>query len=479
MIGRLLRKTKDTILKNKLQSLLVVALMFLLTVEIVYATNGSYYLTERTIILKDAYNTKFEIRVMIDCNPSDNRFYKSGNGGYIPKDTSIPYHSTSNHIVKYDTLTITKSGNDQILYQKCDTIGVTPYLRCSVGARPGYTCTNAAIIARDNANTTTSSNNSTVSSGGVSTHEILELDGTFDVYIGATSDISKVQFFWEKNKYTVTFNANGSGASCSTASKEVTFDEAYNSLPTPTRAGYKFEGWYTAKDGGTEVVSTTIVKTSNDHTLYARWSPVEFKITFDKQGGTGGDNSVIATLNELVPYAKAPSKTGETFLGYYTEKNGVGTQIYDKYMVPKFKYTYTKAITVYAHWADEKAPTIQFTSQHGGRWTNVPDALTAIGSDDGKGVARVTIYRIKDDGTEEQVATVNGNGASTKTLVFSNSVQGITRYKAVVEDVAGNTAEAYVTSYYDKVPPTGNKIAFEINGTTFYIEYDVTDINPN
>ncbi|OKZ74472.1 MAG: hypothetical protein BHW00_04525 [Clostridium sp. 26_22] len=47
---------------------------------------------------------------------------------------------------------------------------------------------------------------------------------------------------WTANKYTITFNP-GQG-NTSTTSKEVTYDQNYGNLPTPTRDGYTFDGWY-------------------------------------------------------------------------------------------------------------------------------------------------------------------------------------------------------------------------------------------
>ena len=77
---------------------------------------------------------------------------------------------------------------------------------------------------------------------------------------------------WTANKYTVTFNANG-GTDAEPASKPVTYDSAYGPLATTSRKGYTLVGWFTAKDGGTKVESTTVVATAGDHTLYAHWTP--------------------------------------------------------------------------------------------------------------------------------------------------------------------------------------------------------------
>ncbi|MBQ7797907.1 MAG: InlB B-repeat-containing protein, partial [Clostridia bacterium] len=46
---------------------------------------------------------------------------------------------------------------------------------------------------------------------------------------------------WTANTYTVTFDANG--GTVSTTSETVTFDSTYGTLPTPTKPGYRFDGW--------------------------------------------------------------------------------------------------------------------------------------------------------------------------------------------------------------------------------------------
>lgn len=75
--------------------------------------------------------------------------------------------------------------------------------------------------------------------------------------------------------YTVTFNANGGTASEST--RKVAQGSTIGTLPTCTRNGYEFGGWFTALEGGLKVDSTYSV--SSNVTLYARWgqgTDVEF-----------------------------------------------------------------------------------------------------------------------------------------------------------------------------------------------------------
>ncbi len=78
-------------------------------------------------------------------------------------------------------------------------------------------------------------------------------------------------------KYKVTFDANG--GTVSKGSKEVTRNSTYGDMPTPTRSGYEFEGWYTAKTGGTRIIDSTKVTITGAQTLYAHWKAIPVTTT--------------------------------------------------------------------------------------------------------------------------------------------------------------------------------------------------------
>lgn len=65
------------------------------------------------------------------------------------------------------------------------------------------------------------------------------------------------------------FNANG-GKLGDNSVLCYTYNLPYGLLPSATRAGYYFTGWYTAASGGVKLLETSIA--SDNHTLYARWS---------------------------------------------------------------------------------------------------------------------------------------------------------------------------------------------------------------
>lgn len=73
----------------------------------------------------------------------------------------------------------------------------------------------------------------------------------------------------------VSFNPNG--GTCTETSKKVKEGLAYGMLPSAIRDGYTFEGWYTAKDGGSKITQDVKVNLDADQMLYARWLMVSVK----------------------------------------------------------------------------------------------------------------------------------------------------------------------------------------------------------
>ncbi len=122
------------------------------------------------------------------------------------------------------------------------------------------------------------------------------------------------------NKYVVNFDANSGNVS--TASKEVTYANSYGELPTSTKTGYTFTGWYTDKTGGSKVDNTTSVSIAGEHTLYAHWQANSYTITFNSNGGSAVANKVV-TYNGVYGELDTPTKAGYTFLGWYLNDNQI------------------------------------------------------------------------------------------------------------------------------------------------------------
>ena len=79
--------------------------------------------------------------------------------------------------------------------------------------------------------------------------------------------------------YPITLNAMGGSVNPTTI--QVTSEGSYGTLPTPTKTGYVFIGWYTAASGGAQVTSSTIYhKSAGAITIYAHWTVKTLTVNF-------------------------------------------------------------------------------------------------------------------------------------------------------------------------------------------------------
>lgn len=146
-------------------------------------------------------------------------------------------------------------------------------------------------------------------------------------------------------KVTVTLDAMG--GQCSKETVTVQVGGVYGELPTPTKTGQNFMGWFRDAEGGESVDAVSIVTTETDHTLYAHWTTkTEFILTFDPNGGRISPYSAEKKIYSGAVYGELPKpvREGYAFLGWYTQPEG-GQQLQSTDMV-----TVIDDQTVYAHW---------------------------------------------------------------------------------------------------------------------------------
>ena len=189
-------------------------------------------------------------------------------------------------------------------------------------------------------------------------------DGDDDSYVEPDPDQAT-----EDDVFTLNFNGNGGG--CSFTSKRIVYNQAYGSLPTASKTGYTFLGWYTNLLDGTKVSASTIHKIRSDVTLYARYSAEEYIITFDGNKGIGSSDVTVGTPSISVSrdqaYGYLPedtSRVGYTFTGWYTSPID-GEKITSSTIVKL-----ESDQTLYAHWKPNTY-TVRFNSNKGSGSTGV------------------------------------------------------------------------------------------------------------
>lgn len=146
---------------------------------------------------------------------------------------------------------------------------------------------------------------------------------------------------WKAHSFNLKFDANG--GTVSETSRLVLCDTAVGELPIPTRTGYTFNGWFT-KDGK-QITASSSMATAEDITVYAKWSIIAYKATWN--GGTGYTITVKRT--------SSPNKGAATG----TLSSGAAVYYGDVLSV-----TYTKAdyYTVKTHGAETITVTGDVTS---------------------------------------------------------------------------------------------------------------------
>ena len=152
---------------------------------------------------------------------------------------------------------------------------------------------------------------------------------------------------WTQNPttktYTIKLDAN-SGKVSPSSIKVQSGKTYYSSLPTPTRSGYKFNGWYTSRNGGVKITSTS--KATANCTIYAHWTPVKktYLVTFDANGGMVHLDRKVVPSGVLYRDLPTPTKNNSHFQGWYTKKTG-GTKV-----TANSRTNLTADQTLYARW---------------------------------------------------------------------------------------------------------------------------------
>jgi uncharacterized repeat protein (TIGR02543 family) len=197
---------------------------------------------------------------------------------------------------------------------------------------------------------------------------------------------------WTGVTYTVLFVYNGRTGGDSEASKEYTTGGPVMTLPTPTRTGYTFGGWFS------NVALTSSVGNAGANyeptvnlTLYAKWNAINYTVTYNSTNVVGG--STINSASGTVPTDSANynigqsvsvksnsgslARTGYSFAGWVTSADGTGTAVNSGQTIEMG----SESINLYPKWS-ANTYTITYNLNGGaGDMTSAPASWTVGNSD--------------------------------------------------------------------------------------------------
>lgn len=151
---------------------------------------------------------------------------------------------------------------------------------------------------------------------------------------------------WTASGQTRTLYFDAAGGTCATASMAVTVGSAVGTLPTATRTGYTFAGWFLSTVGTDQVTAATIAG-EDDFTVYAHWTATPITITFNANGGTVDEATRTIPYGQQLQRLPLPVCSGQAFVGWFTAATG-GTEVTKTTVA-------TASLTLYARWRPNSA----------------------------------------------------------------------------------------------------------------------------
>lgn len=150
---------------------------------------------------------------------------------------------------------------------------------------------------------------------------------------GETSTISNIKFYKKSSREGI--EIIGSDRLYAYGGETIT-SSGDQTLPTASKPGYNFDGWYTGVNGtGTKLEANTAV--NNNYTYYAKWSPVNNKALFYDYNGQlikeviGGYETKINAVKPANPADFTNESGTYTFYRWVNEETGeeLGEEIFD------------------------------------------------------------------------------------------------------------------------------------------------------
>ena len=177
------------------------------------------------------------------------------------------------------------------------------------------------------------------------------------------TDVTKLYAQWLKNRHTVTLYP-GEGVSVTPTSVRVAVGDTWV-LPTPVRTGYAFDGWFTAAEGGEEIVNGSTVESLSTTELFAQWTANVYSVSFLANGAEG------TMPNEPYAYDEAKALTpnvfawsGHTFRGWGLSATDAEPTYDDGQIVSNLTAVADATVTLHALWSPNSY-TIRFDRNGG------------------------------------------------------------------------------------------------------------------
>ena len=160
---------------------------------------------------------------------------------------------------------------------------------------------------------------------------------------------------WTANSYTIQYDKNGGDGGQTTASSHKYDTEKTLTACGFTKCGYTFAGWALNPDDPVqyddrEGVKNLTAESDGNVTLYAKWTPNHYTVSYEANGGSGSMADTACTYgDEKALRDNTFTRTGYTFAGWAEASDGP-VKYADKAKVLNLTAGKDAEITLYAKW---------------------------------------------------------------------------------------------------------------------------------
>ena len=120
-------------------------------------------------------------------------------------------------------------------------------------------------------------------------------------------------------------------------------------LPTPTRDGFTFGGWYTNPGYTGDAITVYDCSLGGNNFLYAKWNAISYMLTLSAGEGTVSQTTIPYNVGNGLITLPTPEAAGKYFVAWYRDAAFTGTPMW------QFRSTTGESMTLYARYADTQA----------------------------------------------------------------------------------------------------------------------------
>lgn len=128
------------------------------------------------------------------------------------------------------------------------------------------------------------------------------------------------------SSYDISYELNG-GNNPENVPNSFTEESETITLPTPTREGYTFDGWYLKNDFSGSKETEIKVGSKGDRTYYAKWTIENYELTYHLNGGVNPPDVLTSYTIETAVELPKPSREHYTFEGWFDNESLTGTVV--------------------------------------------------------------------------------------------------------------------------------------------------------